>query len=284
MSCGPGGPAYHVDLAGRTASKIQYSESCKYLYYSGDGFVRSTHDGSLSMFAAGPGAGGSGCLFNANTQTFIGTTSSLTHGAAIANDGNLAATDLLFLDSSGNVIGRLAQPDVFYTRSTWAPGFDSFSSGGLFMPVLNDAGSLYYWAYPNGFDIIDVAHATLQFRFSLQEYVQNAALPIAIDTGGRQVFLVTDRGLTIVDLGSAPLSVGHLSPQWAAAGTPVRFRGSGFSAGTTVAIGGKAAPTTFMDENTLDVTVPNVSPGLQSIVLRNPDGTTYTLENSLTVQ
>jgi hypothetical protein len=283
-ACGPGGPVYQVDLTAKTSSKIQYSAACQDLYNIGASYVRSTHDGTLTVLGASPWLGGSECLYNANTQIFTGGVFYQPYGAAIANDGNVAATQWVLIDSSNNVIGRLARPDVFYPATTWAPGFESFSNGALSMPTLNDAGSLYYWAYPNGFEIIDVQHGSLRLRFSLVESVQMSALPIAIDTGGRNVFLVTDRGLTIVDLGSAPLSIGHLSSSVASVGAQVQVRGSGFSATTTVSIGGQSASATFTDEDTLSVTVPNVSLGPQNIVLKNADGTTYTLENGITVQ
>jgi hypothetical protein len=53
--------------------------------------------------------------------------------------------------------------------------------------------------------------------------VQNVETPIAIDKGGRQVFLITNEGLTIVDMGSAPPSIGHLSSNSGAAGTQIRL-------------------------------------------------------------
>ena len=98
------------------------------------------------------------------------------------------------------------------------------------------------------------------------------------------MFLITNRGLTIVDLGSAPLSIGHLSSDVVTVGNQVQVRGSGFAAGTTVAVGGQAAAATFVDEDTLIFTVPNVGQGPQNIALGNSDGTTYTLENGLTVE
>ena len=88
----------------------------------------------------------------------------------------------------------------------------------------------------------------------------------------------------MIDLGSAPLSIGHLSSGVATVGAQVQVRGSGFAASTTVSIGGQAASATFIDEDTFIVTVPNVSQGPQNIALQNANGTTYTLENGLIVQ
>jgi hypothetical protein len=62
-------------------------------------------------------------------------------------------------------------------------------------------------------------HGILRMRFSLSATVTNTAVPVAIDSGGRFVYLITNQGLTIVDLGEAPLSIGWLNPAIASAGT-----------------------------------------------------------------
>jgi hypothetical protein len=147
--------------------------------------------------------------------------------------------------------------------------------------MLNASGSLYYFSYPNYVEIIDVAHATLRMRFSLTETVAYTASALAIDSGGRNLYLLTDKGLTAVDLGIAPLSIGHLSAQTASPGTHLAVRGSGFDASITATIGGVAAPVSFTDENTLTLTVPASPSGPQDIVLTRGDGEVYTLENGL---
>jgi hypothetical protein len=126
---------------------------------------------------------------------------------------------------------------------------------------------------------VDVPSATLRMRFSLTETVQSVAAPIAIDSGGRLVFLITNQGLTVVDLGAAPLSIGHLTPQSASAGTPISVRGSGFDSTVTATVGGVTASISITDQNTL--TVPSASSGPQDIVLTRGDGEVYTLENGL---
>ena len=118
-------------------------------------------------------------------------------------------------------------------------------------------------------------------RFSLTETVQSTASSLAIDSGGRYVYLLTNQGLTVVDLGAAPLSIGHLSPQNAAPGTQVTVRGSGFDSSITATVGGVAASVSFTDQNTLTLIVPTATSGPQDIVLTRGDGETYTLENGL---
>jgi len=121
----------------------------------------------------------------------------------------------------------------------------------------------------------------LRMRFSLTETIQNTASPLALDSGGRYVYLLTDKGLTVVDLGAAPLSIGHLSQQNASPGTQITVRGSGFDSGTIATVGGVSASVSVTDENTLTLTVPGAPSGSQDIVLTRGDGETYTLENAV---
>ena len=120
-------------------------------------------------------------------------------------------------------------------------------------------------------------------RFSLNETVSDTVAPIAIDSGGRHIYLLTDKGLTIVDLGSAPLAIGHLSATTVSPGSQITVRGSGFNPGTSATIGTQSAAVSLVDENTLTLTVPAIPSGLQDLTLRNSDGSTYSLWSILTI-
>jgi hypothetical protein len=49
------------------------------------------------------------------------------------------------------------------------------------------------------------------------------------------------------------------------------IRGSGFQSGATVSVGGKSAPTTFVDMDTLKFSLPAaVSSGSQRLLISNP--------------
>jgi hypothetical protein len=107
---------------------------------------------------------------------------------------------------------------------------------------------------------------------------------LAIDENGQRIFALTASGLTVVQLASVPLSIGTISPASAPAsgGTTLTIRGSGFQSGATATIGGKPAATTFVDMNTLTLTTPALTSGLQQIVITNPDGTSYALDAAFT--
>jgi hypothetical protein len=238
--------------------------------------LQSTADGSLVVLGNSP------CIYSAKTSVFtqgtfpyyLGGT-----GVSVSADGNVLTANHILGDLSGNMLGSIAQPIPFYANST-----NSFNPPNLLLsPQLNDSGSLLYLPYPNYFEIIDVAHAALRTRFSLTETITYTGSAIAIDSGGRNVYLITDKGLTVVDLGAAPLSIGHLSPQTAPAGTQIAVRGSGFDSTVTATVGGVAVLSISVnDENTLTLTLPSAPSGPQDIVLtRTSDGETYTLENGV---
>jgi hypothetical protein len=198
-------------------------------------------------------------------------------GIAISGDGNVIGLKEVFTDASLTMLGAFARPIALYgNNQDWGGPTDL-----LLYPRLNAAGSLYFLAFPDHFEVIDVAPAMLRMRFAITEAIQDTVMPMAIDSGGRNIFLITDKGLTVVDLGAALLSIGHLSQQNAAPGTMVKVRGSGFDSTVTAKVGGVAATVSVTDENTLMLTIPSASSGPEDIVLSRGDGATYTLENAV---
>jgi hypothetical protein len=128
-----------------------------------------------------------------------------------------------------------------------------------------------------------VFHGRLLMRFSLTETIQPGSSPLAIDAGGQHVYLATDQGLTVVDLGQAPLAIGHLSQPSAGPGTAVTVRGSGFDSSVTATVGGQPALASVTDENSLTLTVPAIAAGPAEIVLTRGDGASYTYESGIVV-
>jgi hypothetical protein len=267
--CPSSGITYIVNL--QTLQVSQASAQC------GSGFtVDASGDGSLIVIGR-PSAGP--CLYSAQSGAYLGLSATTYYGyfgASISSDANVIGSGQSFADTLGNILGTAARPIPYYgNENTYNPPTP------LLRPRLNASGSLSYTAYANWFDILDVAHATVRLRFSMTETISATASPLAIDSGGRFVFLITNQGLTVVDMGEAPLSVGHLNLQTAAPGTQITVRGSGFDSGLTAKLGGVPVAISVSDENTLQLTVPALSSGPQDLVLTRSDGTTYTLENGI---
>ncbi len=229
----------------------------------------------------GTGGGESSCVYSAQADTytsipFVGIS------MQISGDANVLSNGPRFAYISGNLLGQLALPNALFPDSL---GSGNGSGPGVYsQPVFNASGSLYFKPFSNYFEIEDVSHQRLLMRFSLVQTIQNRVVPIAVDSGGRYVFLITGKGLTVVDLGAAPLAIGHLNVQTATQGTQLAIRGSGFDSTMTATIGGVPAATSINDENTLTLTVPATASGPQDIVLTRGDNAKYTLENGLVVQ
>jgi hypothetical protein len=237
-----------------------------------------------STVVMGGGTYGSACIYSVPSGTYAPIASSTSDfSASISPDGNILSTGVVLGDpSSGATVGRLAHPVALYGAGLNTYSENALPTNALLDPRFNDSGSLYYWAFPNYFEIVDVPTGRLRIRFSLSETIQNVAAPLALDAG-HDVFLITNQGLTVVDLGSAPLSIGHLSTNNVSPGSLVQVRGSGFASGISVKVGGVAATGTFTDENTLTFTVPAVASGVQDLTLTNPDGDSYTLQNAILI-
>jgi IPT/TIG domain len=263
-----GGDAYVVNLTSRTATL----DTCCQDAYS----VASSADGTEIVIPSGLTL----YVYNVAQQSLFSTGAAYEEGSAtISGDGNVVAQQTVFANLTANVIGQIAGSPT--------PSIDPYPDGLNLTPLadaqLNQSGSLYFIPSTNTFDIDDVQHGRLRLRFSLSETISNTAVPLAVDSGGRHIYLLTNKGLTIVDLGEALLSIGSLNPATASPGTSITVRGSGFNSSTTATVGGQAASVSFTDENTLTLTVPSVSSGPTAIVLQNSDGSSYTLQNGLTI-
>jgi hypothetical protein len=277
IGCGPGGSLYLANLSSKTLIPPPASGFCPLSFPA---FVAADAKGDEVAIGGFISEGGGFCIYNPVTQSAVSNSSTLDFGAAISADGQTAASQFVLTDASANVTGRVGMPGLYYSNVGYGPSQQPI----LLEPQLNASGSLYYMTSTNFVDIVDVEHAFLRMRFALSETVNNTVAPMAIDSGGRYIFLLTNKGLTIVDLGEAPLSIGWVSPTTAAPGTQVNVRGSGFNSSTTATVNGLAAAVSFTDENTLSLTIPGASPGPAVIVLTNSDGTTYTAAYLLTIQ
>ncbi len=276
VGCGLGGSLYAVNLTTKTAA---LDACCGFDNFS----VASSADGN--EIAIG---GGVIYVYNVAQQSVFSTGAGYQSGTeTISGDGNVVAEQTVFTDSTANIVGQIAGSFYFFS-SVITPitlvSPDNLTLTPLLDPQFNASGSLYFFPHPNLVDVIDVQHGTLRLRFSLTETISKAITPLAVDSGGQHIYLLTNKGLTVVDLGEALLSIGSLNPASASPSASVRVRGSGFSASTSATVGGQAATIDFVDQNTLMLTVPSVSPGPSDVVLSNGNGTTYTLENGLTVQ
>jgi hypothetical protein len=230
-----------------------------------------TADGS-QIFLAGQGCGN--FLWDASTSQITNGPQLVSDSIAASGDGNWFASDYTRLDRQMIPHMQAQIPDFFYTN----PGISNSDING---EKMNASGSLLYTPLSNAVDISDTNRGTWLGRVLLTEtVVPVTSSPMDFDEIGNRLFLNTNKGLTVVDLASPPLSIGYLNPSSGpiSGGTSVTIRGSGFQTGTTVTFGGVAALTSFVDTSTLHVTTPALPAGGVRVTIANPGGAVYSLD------
>jgi hypothetical protein len=239
--------------------------------------MASTPDGN-KIFLAGESGGGSsvavGLLdLTANTLK-AGFTGSFSD-AAVSADGTVFAADFAISDAQLNRTSNMA----------FEPYADSGSESlhNVAGVKLNASGSLLFFPQDSGVDIFDVHTGRLVRHVVLPERIPLDTNALALNETGGKMFLISNSGITIAELDEVPLSLATVNPSSGLSGTTVTLRGSGFQGGATVKFGGSQASTTFVDSNTLRVTVPSLSAGPVRVTVANPDGDIYTLDDAFTI-
>ena len=279
INCGPGGPVYELDLTTLAVGALP-SPSCE---QQGASYVSSSRGGTKLAFGSSISAAAPVWLiYDSASNSCANGTIGQPYGAAAAGDGNVFAAGFRISDPSADFINETALPDPYYPNQAVGTPLGN----GIFplnLEKMNDSGSLLYVPFPGSVDILDVAHGIFRQRITLSEQILQAVDALSIDPTGENLFLITDHGLTIVALNGAPLSIGSVTPSSGAAGTAVTVRGSGFVQSTTASMNGKNASATFVDADTITLTIPALPSGSAQLSLGNPAGQGYVLDNAFTV-
>jgi hypothetical protein len=266
---------YLVDLQTSTVSTPFAGTNC-------GGYMATSADGSqlgLNAF----GGFGFFCAYDVATSTIYtldsGGAFNQGNGLAVSGDG----TRMAFAQSTGGSwVVTTARGNV--VNLAHAPAVFTLPDLALTSLKLTDSGSLLYVLYPHDIDIFDGDNGVLQERLALTETAQQELDSLAIDPSGQHAFILTDKGLSVVTFDEVPLSVSTLQPSSGSAGTLVVVRGSGFNSQTTATLNATSASVVFVDANTLNLTVPASTPGMQTLIVLNPDGQSDTLEGAFIEQ
>lgn len=286
QSYGCGGSIYELALASLQVTPISNIGG---FCIQPEGFpMAAAVDGSKIVVATTDISGEQNvAIYNAASNRWL-TNSALENfggNAAVSANGAVIGTGSTLLNTNATVLGSLAWQDVFQS-----PG-PSFS---LPLEKIPDGGSLLYMARadstalniarPSCVDIFDINHGTLLQRLNLTEELQSVTDVMAVDAFGQNIYLITNAGLTIIQINAAPLSIGSVTPMSGAVGTKITIAGSGFEPATAVIVGGTSVSTTFVNANALQVTIPSLTSGAAQVTVTNPSGDTYSLDNALIVQ
>ena len=265
-----GGAAYEVNLASGVVSAMDVgSEATRsgatLLASSGDGTrVYLTADGSQGI------DGGELDLWSAESNQAR---------AALQYNGGM---DQLATDDTGDILlqdsnvldSRLRQWSILSTSSALV-NERSLVEG----EKLHSSGALAYIPTTLGVEVADLHQGSTVLSIGMPTGSLETIDNLAIDHSGTRLYVAQTNGIRVVDLGTAPLSIGSLTPSSGSSGggVPVVLRGSGFVPGTSVTIDGQPAATTFVDSTTLHITTPPVSVAKDIVTVTNPDGSAYSL-------
>lgn len=260
-------------------------------------YIQGSADGSSVVVATSNDSGGPLVMWHAAANAWqvyqLGQTVSqfqFWSDAAVSGDGNIVAVNS-DPEDSGFPFPYLMDSQLNLICQVNFPEFQSIAEGPSLQ--LDQSGALLYAVTGEGVDIIEARTGQLRERVLLSEKIlfgpteqlQTPSKTMAITPAGDHIFLLTTAGLTMIDLDSVPLAIGSVTPASGASGTTVTIRGTGFVSGTTVAVNGAPAATSFVDASTLQVVLPNSLPtGAVQFVLTNPDGSKFSLDAAFVVQ
>jgi YVTN family beta-propeller protein len=259
--------------------------------------ISSSPDGTKVAFGSNLGFGFGVLDLSANVST-----STQREGGesqpAILDDGtlNIAVTtlapsgQLAFLGTFDQSLREISYiSDADYLQTAGVAAFNNLSG-----PRFNSSGSLLYQpqqktsgtASPTlGVDIFDVHTGRLAMRVALPDpLVGTPSGPLNLDQTGANLFLISSTGITIAQLSEVPLSIAKAVPSLGSPGTQVTIQGSGFTNGATVTFGTAASTVNFVNQNTLQATIPSLPSGSVRVTVTNPDGQDYSFDNLFTVQ
>jgi len=268
-ACSSFGEVYEVDLGTFAVTPLNLAAPACLLPNHAQ--MSSTSSGDKVFLAV---AEGGAYLWDVATNQWTSWQYVVNNNGTASGDGHWFASDYTSLDSQLIEHTQTQIPEYF------ADFFLQGPQGAVPGEKMNASGSLLYQPLLHGVDVIDVNSGAWLRRIALTEQVQSVQNAMALDEAGDRLFLITDAGLTVLQMDSPPLSIGYLSPANgpATGGTAVTIRGSGFQPGATVTFGGTVATTTFIDASTLQVTTPPLPVGGVRVTVSNSVSSTYSLE------
>jgi IPT/TIG domain len=273
---GCGGTLYELDLSTLQVSTIT---NIPPFCIQPEGFpIAASADGSKVLMATTDISGDQGvAIYDAATNSWSTNNQVLENfggNAAISATDTVFATGSGMVDANANLLGLLSYWEVF-----------DFQLGFAFpLERVSDGGSLVYIPYQNNVDIFDVNHGVMLNRLALVEQVQHVTNATALDQYAKNLYLITNAGLTAVQFASAPLAIGSISPSSGPSGTSITILGSGFRPGMTGTANGAPMAITFVNANTLQSVVPSTSVGAVQITVSDSAGHSYSLDDAFSVE
>lgn len=263
------GSLYKLDL-----NSLALSQEFPFPGLTSDIELHSFNDGANIWVGSGDRADSSGNftgVWDAATDTFVKTRTNDFIQSDITNDGQVLDASGFFYDSQSNffsAIDNLDLVELFFvvTGEKLHPG------GGLLFTPTTDGNKTWL------IDIHDVHTGKLLEQLAIPGQFSGVYDSLALDNTGAKLFAATDAGIVTISY-APPVSIGSVVPNQGSinGSEQLTIHGSGFQPGVTTTIGGAAAETTFIDQNTIQAIAPAGAAGQAEVAVKNPDATGYKL-------
>jgi hypothetical protein len=245
----------------------------------GGTFMAASPDGSV-ICSTNPNNGPMTLYDVGSATAVIGPVSDNQGAVFCAANGGIAASASRN-EYGAPIVSDMSMRTISQAGMTGYQYSDLISSGEPPLGIAVDStGALSYVPWAQEIALFDAHTGEYRERIALPAALEQAsggsisAGPISIDQTGKQIFAVSQSGLTVIQLDSLPLAIGSIaasSGTWALAGT-------GFAPGTTLSVDGISESVTYTDEQHLTVLNAPALSAAHRITLTNPDGHSYTYD------
>lgn len=244
-------------------------------FVPGGYFMAASSDGS-QICSANPNNGPM-TLFNvASATTVVGPISENEGADVCAVNGGVAVS------ATQNRNGRPIASDMFM-RTLSVAAINSYQYLDLLGPsedlltgiAADDTGALMYVPWGQEVALFDIHTGEYRERIALPALLEEMTTgSLLVDQTGKEIFVVSQSGLTVIQLDSLPLAIGSIS----AVGSNWTVAGVGFLPGTTLAVDGAPQSVAYTDAQHLAVSGAPALSAIHTVTLTNPDGHTYTYD------
>jgi hypothetical protein len=206
---GCGASLYELDLSTLQVTTVSYiPDFC----IQPEGFpIAASADGSRVLVSTLNSSPQQVAIYDAATNEWksnFGVGEVFGASAAISADGSTLVSSNGLFDANADLLGYLSWQDVFESGTTLCASLEKVPDGGslVYIPYPSFV-DIYGVPHSSYVDIFDVNHGALVRRVTLAEQIQQVTDAMTIDAFGQNIYLITNAGLTIVQLGNAPLSI-----------------------------------------------------------------------------
>ncbi len=266
----PPSDLWQLDLQTMATTPVYFEKNVvggNYMATSPDGVYLCTtgsNNGPTSLYNLAAGTLSTGPISSNQGASFC----AIDGGVVVSASQNRGAMPQIN-DLGMRTVAVASLRDYEYVNDLLAPSMDLLGIG------IDHTGSLMYAPWGQEIAIFDTYTGEYRERIALPyPLLELPPGSMIIDQTGKQIFLASQKGLTVLQLDSLPLAIGKISESggtWAITGT-------GFVSGTSISVDGTGGDSAYIDANHLALSGAPALSSVHLIKITNPDGHSYTYD------